>query len=119
MFIDELAPLIHSCARAGLEFIQRSIFASQRPEFASRRKYGETEFIAAVALVRGHMTGKRPAFPGLRSILFFILCSAHPTAAQTSKAAPQITQAIDAAHLVVLHGKTYPLARTEFDQAAA
>jgi len=65
------------------------------------------------------MTRKRPALPGLCTILFFLLLSANRVAAQSPNVAPRITQAIDETNLVVLHGNTHPLAQPEFDQGAA
>jgi hypothetical protein len=65
------------------------------------------------------MTRKRPAVPGLCTILIFILSCANQAAAQSQSAAPRITQAIDETNLVVLRGNTHPLAIPEYDQGAA
>ena len=42
-----------------------------------------------------------------------------PASAQSSNAAPRITQAVDERKLTLLPGNTYPLARPEYDQGAA
>lgn len=53
------------------------------------------------------------------SPIAFILLSSLTTWGQTANVPARVTQPVDAANLVTLHGNTHPLARPEFDQGAA
>lgn len=57
-------------------------------------------------------------FTGL-SVFALLSLFAMGASAQTSVVRPQITQAVDETKLMVLHGNTHPLARSEFDRGAA